>query len=133
MRKENGILSILLGNALLLLANLTLFLNEYLGMPKLVLKFNGLNYDWLDNKYLIKNTFVDEINYLKIINDYQNLIKYTELKKDKDSSERYYKTLFIINFIMNSKVYNEHRISNCNHPLPNVKIHQTIIQDFLWR
>lgn len=133
MRKENGILSILLGNALLLLAYLTLLLNEYLGMPKLVLKFNGLNYGWLDNKYLIKNTFVDEINYLKIINDYQNLIKYTELKKDKDSSERYYKTLFIINFIMNSKVYNEHRISNCNHPLPNVKIHQTITQDFLWR
>ena len=133
MRKENGILSILLGNALLLLAYLTLLLNEYLGMPKLVLKFNGLNYGWLDNKYLIKNTFVDEINYLKIINDYQNLIKYTELKKDKDSSERYYKTLFITNFIMNSKVYNEHRISNCNHPLPNVKIHQTITQDFLWR
>ena len=93
MRKENGILSILLGNALLLLAYLTLLLNEYLGMPKLVLKFNGLNYGWLDNKDLIKISFVDEINYLKIINDYQNLIKYTEFKKNKDSSERYYKTL----------------------------------------
>jgi hypothetical protein len=78
MKKLNRVLN----NERLLLAGLELLLNKCLGMLKLI-NFNGRNYGEMDNRDPIKNSFTDEINYYKNINDYENLIKYIKLQKIK--------------------------------------------------